>query len=69
MTRAKFNCVEICESAAGKKVKFLVVTGSNPENAEFFKWTPTGVIEMGILNPDVTFEVGKDYFVDFTKVE
>ena len=67
MTRAKFLCVEVTHTTSGRKVKLQPVTNTCPENAEFFKWTPSGIIEMGILNPDVKFEVGQNYYVDFSE--
>jgi len=66
MTRAKFKCVEVTQTTTGRRVKLLTVTNDSPENKTFFKWTPSGTIDMGILNPEVDFEVGEDYFVDFT---
>ena len=69
MTRAKFLCVEVTQTMSGEKVKFQPVTGPSEEDKKFFKWTPSGSIEMGILNPDVKFEVGKNYYVDFTLAE
>ena len=69
MTRAKFLCVEVTQTMSGEKVKFQPVTGPSEEDKKIFKWTPSGSIEMGILNPDVKFEVGKNYYVDFTLAE
>ena len=41
------------------------------ENAEFFRLTPSGQLRMGILNEAAAdyFEVGKSYYLDFTKVD
>ncbi len=38
------------------------------ENGRFFKYTPTGQITLGILNPSIKdfFVPGKAYYVDFT---
>lgn len=68
-TRAKFVCTEVTSMVQGTKVKLVPVTATNAENTSFFKWTPSGSIEMGIMNPDVEFIPGKEYFVDFTIAE
>lgn len=70
--RAKFYVNSITESlysgASHKTVKMSSVTSGSPENAEFFKWTPTGSIEIGTLNPAAAeaFVIGGTYYVDFT---
>ena len=66
---AKFNCCEIAEYVIGKKVTLVPVTGECEENKTFFKWTPSGKIEMSILNPEAAeqFEIGKNYYVEFVK--
>jgi len=80
MVRAKFRCVEKVvrhsQSAFGsggvadsEEVKLSAVMGE--ENKPWSKWTPSGEIRMSITNPEAVaqFEVGKDYFVDFTPCE
>jgi hypothetical protein len=69
MVRAKFKCVEKTQMESGEKIKLHPVTGGSPENENFFKWTPFGQIEIGILNENASkeFEVGQEYLVDFTK--
>lgn len=41
------------------------------ENAKFWDATPTGSIEIGCANPEAAarFEVGREYYVDFTRAE
>jgi hypothetical protein len=41
------------------------------ENTKFWQATPSGRIEMSIVNATAAecFEVGKEYFVDFTPAE
>jgi len=41
------------------------------ENSKFWTATPTGSISLAINNPlgAEVFELGKDYYVDFTKAE
>lgn len=65
MTRAKFSC-----GFKSADVIYLspVYTGSE-ENAEFFRMTPGGQIILNVVNPEAAaqFEVGQEYYVDFTK--
>jgi hypothetical protein len=44
------------------------VNGGSEENKNFFQYTPSGKIELGIMNQEAAkqFEVGKEYYVDFT---
>ena len=51
-----------------RSLKLSVVTDGSPENKEFFKYTPNGHIEIGVLNPSAwkQFELDKEYYVDFT---
>ena len=74
--RAKFLCIEKGETgySAGNKTSKLVlvpVTATCEENKQFFSYTPTGKLELGIVNPNAAarFEVGKEYYVDFTNPE
>jgi hypothetical protein len=68
--RAKVNCTQ----KSGNSVTFTTVyetdeqKGADPENVRFTKATPWGTINMGIDNPAALeqFEVGKQYYVDFT---
>jgi hypothetical protein len=55
------------EATSGFKVIMEPVTSGSLENENFFKWTPYGKIEMGIVNPACasTFEVGKEVLVTF----
>ncbi len=70
-TRAKFKCTEVAATENGSKVRFSVVSGGSPENDVFFKWTPFGTIDIGIVNPDTVeqFIPGQTYYVDFTKAD
>jgi hypothetical protein len=67
MVRAKFKCTEKKQTTDGFVVSFQPVTHGSQENDEFFKWTPFGKLEMGILNVQAVeqFEVGKEYYLDF----
>jgi hypothetical protein len=64
--RAKFVCDEVATTVSGKKVSMSPVTSGSEENESFFKWTPFGKLEMGVVNPDVEFIPGQEYFIDFT---
>ena len=46
-----------------------VVGDGGEENASFSKWTPSGLLELTITNPDaIPFYVeGQQYYVDMTK--
>ena len=69
MTRAKFKCVEEGRNENSKFFKLNPVTTGSEENKQFFQYTPGGHIELNVVNENVSFEVGKEYYVDFTKVE
>lgn len=66
-TRAKFKCQSVLTTESGRNVTLQPVIGGSEENEKFFSYTPSGSIELGILNPDVKMEVGKEYYVDFTE--
>ena len=67
MVRAKFTVMNVTE----KEVTLLPVTYGSEENKKFFELTPYGSIQMGTINPDAIkqFEVGKEFYVDFTPAE
>lgn len=67
--RAKFKVQSVTEVEGGfKSVKLFPVTSGSPENAEFFKWTPSGSIDMGTINEAAAeqFKPGQEFYVDFT---
>ncbi len=71
--RAKMKVVEMTTREFGKEIKLQPVYSSDPEseNGKFYKQTPGGSIVLGTINDEAAkmFEVGKEYFVDFTKAE
>lgn len=70
--RAKFKVTSITETEGGnKQIKLQPVTSGSPENAEFFKWTPYGSIDMGTVNPAAAeqFKPGAEFYVDFTPAQ
>jgi len=67
MIRAKFTVTNVTQT----EVTLLTVTYGSEENEKFFELTPYGSIKMGTINPDAIkqFEVGKEFYVDFTPVK
>ena len=51
-----------------RTVKLTAVADGSEENKRFFKWTPSGQISLGVLNPEAwkQLELGKSYYVDFS---
>lgn len=68
--RAKFKC-EKCSPENGGDYPTIrlsaVINGSN-ENEEFFRYTPSGTITLGLANVETAkhFQEGQEYYVDFT---
>lgn len=71
-TRAKFLVQTRTESKDGYQVTLTAVTtGNSEENASFFKYTPSGTLTMGLVQPETaeSFVPGKEFYLDFTEVE
>ena len=77
MTRAKFTCQSVKKmlNYRGRSGDFMyeaefsaITDGSSEENKEFWDATPCGTIKISTIKKD-HFEVGKDYYVDFTLAE
>jgi hypothetical protein len=71
-TRAKFRVDSKGPGESGPVTLSPVYsTDPNHENKSFWDATPSGEIQMWINNPKgfATFEVGKEYYVDFTPAE
>lgn len=72
--RAKFQCLTKNHMHTGStdavqiEVRLNAVYANGEANKEWSKWTPNGQITMTITNPAAAelFELGKEYFVDFT---
>lgn len=66
--RAKFRVNSIETDVNGSTVKMSPVTSGSDENKTFFKWTPSGDLRMGVVNPEVAevFKPGVEFYVDFT---
>jgi hypothetical protein len=57
-----------------RTVKLAPVYGNgdpNHENTKFWQASPSGEIRLGTVNPEAwqAFELGKEYYVDFTVAE
>jgi len=83
MVRAKFkvDAIEYTNSGTTENpnikatVKMTPVYGgsnnASEENKRFWQWTPSGDLKLGTINKEAAdyFEIGKEYYLDFTKVE
>jgi len=76
--RAKMKCTKISITSHHEGVDLKTIelqpvysNDKDSENAQFYKWTPSGKVEIGVLNPAAAeqFVLGKEYFVDFTPAE
>jgi hypothetical protein len=66
--RAKFKVTSVTEQEGGlKTVSLQPVTSGSTENESFFKYTPSGNIQLGVMNPTASaqFTPGKQFYVDF----
>ena len=71
-TRSKFKCTAVETDDRfpdGNNVKLEAVTSGSEENKSFWKYTPSGSIQMFITNKKAVelFVAGKEYYVDFSK--
>ncbi len=72
--RCKFVCTSVTKSKGWGDHEFLyaarfeAVQGGSDENKSFFAATPCGSVEVSTVASD-KFEVGKEYFLDFTPAE
>lgn len=62
------------ESKEMRSLRFSPVYGNNNpnhENSKFWAASPSGSITLGTINPEAwsQFELGKDYYVDFSPAE
>lgn len=67
--RAKFKVTAITEVSGGaKEIKLYPVTSGSDENKEFFKYTPSGEIRLGVLNESASnqFAIDEEFLIDFT---
>ncbi len=68
--RCKVRLEEITQTPNGYKLKYFPVNDGTEEDKLFFKWTPSGVVELAIVNEAVVKDLvpGKKYYLDFTPV-
>lgn len=68
--RAKFKveAKDVAPDGTTNQIRMSAVFDGSPENKEFFKYTPTGTLNLGVVNEvaAAAFEVGKEYYLDFT---
>lgn len=72
--RAKFKVDKvnpIDENDQGGVVQLSPVTNGSDENKEFYRYTPGGHILLNTINQKALdeFEIGDEFYVDFTKVQ
>lgn len=71
--RAKFRVTSKTEyhgTGDTVQVSMMAVTSGSPENELFWKYTPSGKVEMQIKKEVANlFEIGKAYYLDFTPAE
>jgi hypothetical protein len=68
--RAKFKVESVTAFEGGNsKVTLRPVTSGSEENKTFYKWTPSGSIELSAINETAAaeFTPGAEFYVDFTK--
>lgn len=76
MVRGKFRCASVMfygadlSAASNRQFTFSAVYDTDtPENQRFSQATPWGELKMNVSNPDVDFEAGKQYYLDFTPID
>ena len=69
--RAKFQCAHVKHFAGDMRIVTMnaITDSATPENRQFTKYTPSGVLEMHVDNPNIVFEPGKSYYLDFTHAD
>lgn len=72
--RAKFRCtsVERFTTAGDGQAVYRFAAQydeSIPEDQRFTRYTPSGELRMTVDNPNVRFEPGRQYYLDFTPAE
>lgn len=69
--RAKLRPLQKIETGSGddRQVQVRLTAAGGPENQEWSRWTPSATFDIS-LKGDLAdrFEIGKDYYVDFTEV-
>jgi hypothetical protein len=65
---------ESVEPVEMRTIKLVPVMGNGEpehENTKFWNASPSGVIELGTINPEAwrAFELGGEYYIDFTRAD
>lgn len=66
--KAKFKCESVLNFEGGKTAQLRAVYGTEGENADFTKYTPSGNLSINITNEAPAndfFEPGKEYYLTF----
>ena len=68
-TRAKFVVKSILKTTYGCEIEMTPVVSGSVENVNFFKWTPSGSLKMGIVSQFIEekFTPGREFYLDFTE--
>lgn len=72
--RAKFHVAgNVGTPENGHQITMTAVYDADPnsENGQFFRWTPSGTITMGVVNEEAAkqFVVGEFMYVDFSSAK
>lgn len=73
--RAKFRCGSVerfgpAEDAGSRTYRFSAsYDDSIPEDRRYARYTPSGSLSITVDNPNVVFEPGRQYYLDFTPAE
>lgn len=56
------------EPVEKRTLNFTPVSSGSPENTPFWDATPSGSLQLGVVNQEAwkEFELGKEYYLDFT---
>lgn len=68
--RAKFKCHGENRSMYSSSVEYqfsAVSADEVEENRKYHRYTPQGQLSIHVDNPQVKFELGKSYYIDFTE--
>jgi hypothetical protein len=67
--RAKFVCTEKTETKDGYRIKAQPVYAGSEENDKYFKFTPSGNLDLGTINEAAAAEYkpGQEFYLDMTQ--
>ena len=70
VVRCKMECTSFMANDNGtSEVIFSPVIEGSKENESFFKYTPAGELNLIVDNTNVSFVVGKEYYIDIIDSE